>query len=135
MLISISLISQGMSHGRGFPLILALLVSFFGALILIGIFVWVGIGIAVYHDAKKRGMEPLLWALVATLVPYLLGLIAYLIIRHPIQSFCPSCSQPIHPGRCLLQVLRCSRPGSVFRLQPAHGARRTFLSPLRGTVG
>jgi uncharacterized membrane protein YhaH (DUF805 family) len=133
VLVSISLLSQGMIHGRGFPLILALLLSFVGALILIGIFVWVGIGIAVYHDAKKRGMEPLLWALVATLVPYLLGLIAYLIIRHPIQSFCPSCSHPFTPGDvycrfcgAAVQVLcsACNRPTApAARFCPHCGAQ------------
>jgi len=98
VLIFISLISQGLRPGHGFPFIVALFAGLFGSLILIGIFVWIGIGIAVYHDAKKRGMEPLLWALVATLVPYLIGLIAYLIIRHPVQSLCPSCGQPFAQG-------------------------------------
>ena len=112
VLIMISLISQGMRPGHGFPLILALFGTLLGALILIGIFVWVGIGIAVYHDAKKRGMEPLLWALVATLVPYLLGLIAYLIIRHPIQTVCPSCSQPIAQGD-----VYCKSCGAAVQVQ------------------
>ncbi len=67
---------------------------FLGAVGLAMLFVWIGIGVAVYYDAKQRGMEPLVWALVATLVPYFLGLIAYLIVRHPVQVVCGICGQP-----------------------------------------
>lgn len=55
------------------------------------VFLGIGIGIAVYHDAEKRGMPGLLWALVAALVPYFLGIIAYLIVRQKVQRCCPSC--------------------------------------------
>ncbi len=58
------------------------------------LFVWIGVGVAVHYDAKRRGMEPLLWALVAALVPYLLGLIAYRVVRHPEQTVCAICGQP-----------------------------------------
>jgi len=61
------------------------------ALVLLGIFLVIGIGIAVYHDAKHRGMEPLVWALVAALVPYFIGLIAYLVVRQPKAALCGSC--------------------------------------------
>ena len=61
---------------------------------LLMLFVWIGIGVAVYYDAERRGMEPLMWALVAALVPYLLGLIAYLVVRHPVQVVCTVCGQP-----------------------------------------
>ena len=80
---------------RGFTALMPLLFGGIGAVVLFVIFVWIGVGVAVYHDAKQRGMEPLLWALVAMLVPYLLGLIAYLIVRHPLQSLCTSCRQPV----------------------------------------
>jgi predicted amidophosphoribosyltransferase len=36
-------------------------------------------------------MEPHLWTLLAVFVPYFLGLIIYLIARHPLQAACPSC--------------------------------------------
>ena len=64
-----------------------------GSVLLVILFVWIGIGVFVYYDAKQRGMEPLLWALVAAFVPYLLGLIAYLVVRQPIQGTCPSCGR------------------------------------------
>jgi len=84
-----------LSRGDGFPLPLVPLITLSAALILLGIFVCIGIGIAVYHDAKRRDMEPLLWALVAALVPYFIGLIAYLIARKPAQTFCAECGGTI----------------------------------------
>lgn len=57
--------------------------------VLIGVFVW--------RDAERRGMNPLLWALVAALVPSLLGLIAYLIVASqskPLRD-CPGCSNKV----------------------------------------
>lgn len=68
------------------------IIAILGLLLL---FAWIGLGVAVYYDAKRRGMEPLVWALVAALVPYLLGLIAYLIVRHPVQVVCAFCGQPL----------------------------------------
>ncbi len=67
----------------------------------------------VYHDAKSRGMSPVLWTLVAVFVPYLLGLIVYLIARTPLlrrcsscgalspneSAFCPKCGKPLR-SRC-----------------------------------
>jgi RNA polymerase subunit RPABC4/transcription elongation factor Spt4 len=50
-----------------------------------------GIGIHVYGDSRKRGMEPVLWTLLAVCVPYFLGLIIYLIVRNPPRAACPSC--------------------------------------------
>ncbi|MFH1679909.1 MAG: zinc ribbon domain-containing protein [Candidatus Eisenbacteria bacterium] len=65
-------------------------ISLFG---LLGIFIHVGLGLFVYHDAKGRGMEPVLWALVAAFVPYFIGFVVYLIVRGRRQVACPSCGQ------------------------------------------
>jgi cytochrome bd-type quinol oxidase subunit 2 len=62
--------------------VIVLLLVLFGA---------VGIGLYVYRDARRRGMEPLLWTLMAIFVPYFLGLIIYLIARQPLQAACPFC--------------------------------------------
>ncbi len=53
--------------------------------VLAGVFVW--------RDAKRRGMNHLLWTLVATFIPFLLGLIAYLIVasQHKPLLECPGC--------------------------------------------
>lgn len=58
---------------------------------LFGIFVAVTLGMFVYHDAKKRGMEPLLWALVAAVVPYFVGFVVYLVVRQTRQIECTAC--------------------------------------------
>jgi cytochrome bd-type quinol oxidase subunit 2 len=59
--------------------------------LLMVIFAAVGVGLYVYRDARRRGMEPLLWSLMAIFVPYFLGLIIYLIARQPLQAACPAC--------------------------------------------
>lgn len=74
------------------------LVPIMVALVLLGIFFVIGIGVAVYHDAKQRAMEPLLWALVAALVPYFIGLIAYLVVRQPKAALCGSCGASMTTG-------------------------------------
>ncbi len=69
------------------PIILSI-AALVGLLLL---FFVIGIGVYVYHDAKRRGMEPVVWTLVAVFIPYFIGLIVYLVTRKPLQSTCPSC--------------------------------------------
>lgn len=71
------------------------------ALILFSIFfllVPVLVGIFVYRDASDRGMNALLWTLVAVLVPGMLGLIVYLILREKQGDslLCGQCQKPVH---------------------------------------
>ncbi|MGN1157827.1 MAG: zinc ribbon domain-containing protein [Agathobacter sp.] len=50
----------------------------------------------VYHDAKKRNMNALLWSLLAVFTPFFLGLIVYLICRNPVSDLqCPRCGAAI----------------------------------------
>lgn len=92
------------------------------------------IAIFVYRDARSRGMPGILWAAVALLVPGLVGLLIYLVIRGNydalrcaacggavkreyavcphcgarLQQTCPSCGQPLEPGwRC---CAACGQP-------------------------
>ena len=58
---------------------------------LLFLFAIIAIGIYVYRDARERGMDPGLWTLVAVLVPYFIGFIAYLIVRQSRRVVCPSC--------------------------------------------
>jgi hypothetical protein len=74
------------------------------ALVLLGVFFAIGIGVAVYHDAQQRGMEPLVWALVAALVPYFIGLIAYLVVRQPKSARCGGCGAPVIAGDSYCKV-------------------------------
>ncbi len=53
------------------------------------------IGVYVYRDSRERGMEPVLWTVLAVLIPSFIGLIIYLIVRTK------------------YSVLRCARCGAV----------------------
>ncbi len=61
------------------------------ALGLFWLYALVGLGTWVYRDARRHGMEPLLWALVAVLVPYFAGVVVYLLLRQGENSPCPAC--------------------------------------------
>ena len=54
------------------------------------------VGTYVYQDAKKRGMNPLLWTLVSLLVPALIGFVIYLLARvgHSDER-CPNCQTAV----------------------------------------
>lgn len=43
------------------------------------------------RDAKRRGMNSTLWTLIAILVPYLIGIIIYFLVREPLPYNCPGC--------------------------------------------
>ena len=54
------------------------------------------LGVFVYQDAKARGMEPLVWALIAVLAPSFIGLIIYLVVRRDhVLLNCPTCGGPV----------------------------------------
>jgi hypothetical protein len=53
----------------------------------------------VYADARDRGMPPILWLLLAALVPNLLGFLFYFALRRPLLLACPRCSQAIYTGQ------------------------------------
>ncbi len=48
-------------------------------------------------DAKRRGMSPVLWVLVALLIPYLIGAILYFVVREPLHLNCPQCGRAVNP--------------------------------------
>jgi RNA polymerase subunit RPABC4/transcription elongation factor Spt4 len=50
------------------------------------------------RDAKRRGMSPLLWTVVAIIIPNALGIILYFILRQPLRSACPQCGNAIQSG-------------------------------------
>ena len=55
------------------------------------------IGVYIHKDAKKRGMNAVLWTLIGVLAPGFIGLIIYLIVRgeHP-DLQCYSCGKPVN---------------------------------------
>ena len=81
--------------------------------------VCLAIGILVWRDAKKLGLNPWLWALVAVLLPAFLGLILYLLVRGVSQNLrCPKCDGPVRNS-----FLVCPHCGTPLRpLCPSCGA-------------
>lgn len=54
------------------------------------------LGVYVYRDAARRGMNALLWALVAVLAPSLVGFLIYLLVRGNYSDLrCPRCGAPV----------------------------------------
>ncbi len=81
-------------------------IPFFMVISLFLIILPLSIGIYVYRDAERRGMNALLWTLIVIFAPSFIGLIIYVLIREnqtgyecaechaPVkgdQDFCPSC--------------------------------------------
>ena len=54
------------------------------------------IGVYVYRDANRRGMNATLWTLIAVVAPALIGFIIYLLIRGNYPDLqCPQCAEPV----------------------------------------
>jgi double zinc ribbon protein len=52
----------------------------------------------IYADARRRGMNCVLWTLLAIFIPSGVGIILYFILRDPIPVPCPSCGTPARKG-------------------------------------
>lgn len=55
-------------------------------------------------------MPPILWTLVAALVPNLLGFLFYFAMRKSVAPPCPHCGQALEDGRRFLFVVRSAIP-------------------------
>ncbi len=64
----------------------------------------------VWGDAKRRGMNALLWVLLAIFIPSAIGIILYFILRDPVPVPCPSCGAPSSKGHAF-----CARCGAAVR--------------------
>ena len=54
------------------------------------------IGVYVYRDSRRRGMNAALWTLIAVAAPALIGFIIYLLIRGNYPDLqCPQCTEPV----------------------------------------
>ena len=76
--------------------------------------IWLlGLGF-VFADARQRAMPPVLWTLVAMLVPNLLGFLLYFAMRKPLTVSCAGCSRAIPADQpfCPWCGNSQSRPGS-----------------------
>ena len=52
----------------------------------------------VNSDAKRRGMNSVVWTLVAIFVPNAIGIIIYFLMRHPLMVRCPQCGESAQRG-------------------------------------
>lgn len=50
------------------------------------------------RDAKRRGMSPTLWTIMAIIIPNALGIILYFLLRQPRSSVCPQCGHAVQTG-------------------------------------
>lgn len=90
LFLGVPLVETGLPHPAriGFFLLTSLIPSvLMGAFILLVGYVWA--------DAKRRGMNAVLWVLLAIFIPNLIGIILYFILREPLPVPCPSCEAPV----------------------------------------
>jgi len=52
----------------------------------------------VNRDAKRRGMNSLIWTLLVIFIPNAIGFIIYFLTRRPLVQQCPECSARIQSG-------------------------------------
>ncbi len=52
----------------------------------------------VNRDAKRRGMNRVLWTLLVIFIPNALGFVLYFLVRHPLAGSCPKCGSLVQPG-------------------------------------
>ena len=68
-------------------------------------------GVYVYRDATRRGMNAALWTLIAILAPTFIGFIIYLIVRGNYSDLsCPACAAPVTE-----QYVVCPKCGTKLR--------------------
>lgn len=103
------------------------------------------LGVFVYQDAKARGMEPLMWALIAVLAPSFIGLIIYLVVRrdHVVLN-CPNCGGEVQENfvscpQCRQKLnANCGHCGAALRpewkLCPQCGTEITETEPFTPPV-
>lgn len=69
------------------------------------------IGVYVYRDAKRRGMNAMAWTLIAVVAPALIGFIIYLLVRgNSPDLHCPQCAEPVTE-----QYVICPHCGAKLR--------------------
>jgi hypothetical protein len=69
----------------------------------------------VNRDAGRRGMNRVVWTLLAMFVPNALGIILFFLLRPPVPALCPHCSAPVQSGYGY-----CPRCGKNLSLHCSH---------------
>ena len=88
------------------------------------------------RDAKRRGMSPTLWTIVAVMIPNALGIILYFILRQPRRSDCPQCGSAVQTGFNFCPRCNHKLSSSCPQCQRAVGLNDVYCpycgTPLRG---
>lgn len=93
------------------------------------------VGVYVFQDARRRGMNAALWTLIAVLVPMLVGFIIYLLVRGSYPDLkCPRCGAPVRESyvscpQCGTR-LKASCPNCSAPVEPAWKVCPQCASPL-----
>jgi hypothetical protein len=64
----------------------------------------------IWGDARRRGMNHVLWTLLAIFIPHAVGIILYFILRDPLAYPCPACRSLASKGHAY-----CASCGSALR--------------------
>jgi len=78
------------------------------------------------RDAKRRGMSPLLWTLVAVLIPNTLGILLYFILRQPRSGACPQCGNAVQAGFNFCPRCNCKLSPSCPQCQRVVGVSDVY---------
>ena len=93
------------------------------------------VGVYVFRDASRRGMNAALWTLIAVLVPILVGFIIYLLVRGNYPDLkCPQCGTPVRESyvscpQCGAR-LKASCPSCSAPVEPDWKVCHRCASPL-----
>lgn len=84
------------------------------------------------RDAKRRGMNPILWTIVAVIIPNALGIILYFILRQPPGRACPQCGNAVQTGFNFCPRCSCKLSPSCSHCQRIVGIADVYC-PYCGT--
>ena len=84
------------------------------------------------RDAKRRGMSPVLWTIVAILIPNALGIILYFVLRQPLRSACPQCGNAVQTAFNFCPQCNCKLSPNCPQCQHAISATDVYC-PYCGT--
>ncbi|HYN02910.1 MAG TPA: zinc ribbon domain-containing protein [Vicinamibacteria bacterium] len=108
LMAGIFLVPVTLTEPRSLPFVLPVfLASLLGAAFLGAFVLLVGY---VFADARRRGMNHVLWTLLAIFIPNAIGIILYFILRDPIPVPCPACGTPARKGHAF-----CAGCGAAVR--------------------
>jgi hypothetical protein len=89
----------------------------------------------VWGDARRRGMNHVLWTLLALFIPYAVGVILYFLLREPVPVPCPACAAPARKGHAFCAscgaAVRAACPGCRQPVEPGWRNCASCGQPLR----